>query len=154
MILCQGLPCTMPSGNPTATTNVPMDGNDPRGCRDWQWAEWDQELKVSEESRGLSETYKLKKKKKCCKVCLKHQHGPSCDMGTPPPPTPNYACSHSPLGSRGRSHMGPSEQLGLLPATSCQAQLCWEPTKLSTQPWDQPSIDTVPHTAFDIKPDK
>lgn len=54
MVFCQNLPSAIPSGNPTVTTNVPMDGNDPRGCRDWQWTEWDQELKVSEESRGLS----------------------------------------------------------------------------------------------------
>ncbi len=58
MISCQDLPCIIPSGNPTVTTNVPMDENYPRGCRDWQWAEWGQELKVSEESRGLSEELK------------------------------------------------------------------------------------------------
>lgn len=47
VIICQEFPCTIPSRDPAVTTNVPMDGNDPRGCTDWQWAEWNQELKVS-----------------------------------------------------------------------------------------------------------
>lgn len=36
--------------------------------------------------------------------------------------------------------MRPSLQLGSLSATSCQARLCWEPTQLSTQARDWPSI--------------
>lgn len=47
------------------------------------------------------------------------------------PLTPNYVCIHSPLDSNEALFAA-----GSLPVTSCQAELCWEPTKLSTQPLD------------------
>lgn len=90
-------PVPSPPGIHTVTTNVPMDGNDPRGGRDWQWAEWDQELKVSEESRGLSEEYKIKTG---CKVGPQLQHGLSWDMGTTP--TPKLCLQSFPPGQRGQ----------------------------------------------------
>lgn len=79
---CQVLPYAMPLGNPSVTTNVPMDGNDPRGGGDWQWAERDQELKVSKESRGLSEEHEYKH-------VVKHVHNISMALDvTWEPPQP------------------------------------------------------------------
>lgn len=125
--------------------------NDLREYRDWQWTEWDQGLK------GLWRVKRVVrvKIKTCCKECQQHHHGLKWDMGTPPTHTTlNYACSHSPLDSEGRSHMRPSLQLDLLYTTSCQAELCWEPTNLSTQPWDQPAIHTELNATFDNRPNK
>lgn len=52
----------------TVTTNVPMDGNDPRGRRDWQQAEWDQRLKGLR--RGKEACRRRKNKKHVAKMRL------------------------------------------------------------------------------------
>lgn len=80
----------LPLWESTVTTNVPMDGNYPRGWRDWQRAEWDQRLKGLQ--RGKKPCQRSKNKKTCCKECIGHQHGPKWD----PHPALNYACSLTP----------------------------------------------------------
>lgn len=79
----------LPLWESTVTTNVPMDGNDPRGWRDWQRAEWDQRLKGLR--RGEKACQRSKNKKHVAKNAF--DIGAALSEIWEPHPPQNYACS-------------------------------------------------------------
>lgn len=103
-----------------------MDENDPSGCWDWQGAEWDQKLKVSQESRGKSKDQKWKHS-------VEHAHNISMPSAVTWEPRHPKACQQtSPPGRGGQAvHEAPfAAGCFLLP----QSRLHCAGNKLSTQP--------------------